>query len=169
LPVVFLQALDAFGCGFQTPQQRGVGGALPIGNLPGWRGWALSDSESFDLGAQLGLAVEPGPGDRASLARASKVIGMPVASIRRKAEVARLRVTAARCRAAAMMWWELSARISGVFLLVLLDLTDHAVQVGEDLFVHLDHTSVAFVLEDVAEGERVVALFTQLGQELRGR
>lgn len=91
---------------------------------------------------------------------ASKVTGTPVESIRRKAEVARLRVAAARRRAAAITWWELSARISGVFLLGLLDLTDHVLQVGEDLFVHLDHAGLAFALGDVDEGECPVALFT---------
>ena len=46
------------GC-FETPQQRCIGGALPDGHgcvrcPPGAR------SESFDLGPQVGLGVEPG-------------------------------------------------------------------------------------------------------------
>lgn|SRR5436305_4451237 len=47
----FLQTLDALGCEFETSQQRGLGGALPIGDLPGRRGGASSGSKSFDLGA----------------------------------------------------------------------------------------------------------------------
>jgi hypothetical protein len=65
------------------------------------------------------------------------------------------------------MWRELSARIGGSGLLVLLDFADHAVQVGEDLPVHLGHPGLPLALGDLDEGERAVALLAQLGQELR--
>src|SRR6185437_9620395 len=87
--------------------------------------------------------------------------------MRRKAATARLRVAAARRRAAAMTWRELSARIGGAFLLVLLDLADHAVQVVQDLLVHLDYAVMPLVLRHVDESERSAALLAQFGQELR--
>ena len=61
-PCAFFQEAGPFGmCGFQAAQQRGVGGALagrdrlragPGGGVP----------EARDLGADVGLGVEPGPG-----------------------------------------------------------------------------------------------------------
>src|SRR5439155_7474710 len=63
LLVVCLQVLDAFGRGFQSPYQRGVGGALPVRNRSAGRCGAASGAKPFDLGPQVGLVVEPGPGD----------------------------------------------------------------------------------------------------------
>src|SRR3954469_16207386 len=63
LLVVRLQPPDAFGRGLQSPQQRGVGGALPVGNRSACRRWVASGAEAFDLGPQVWLVVEPGPGD----------------------------------------------------------------------------------------------------------
>src|SRR5262249_11615692 len=102
----------------------------------------------------------------ACLATESKVISSPDLSMRRKAATARLRVAAALRWAAAMTWWELSARIGGVLWLVFLDLADHAVEVGQDLVVHLDRAVASLGLGDVDEGERAAALLMQLGQEL---
>src|SRR6476620_4483740 len=76
----------------------------------------------------------------ASRATVSNVIGAPAFSMRRSAVTARLRVEAARRRAAAITRWELSGRDIGVVLLLVgLDFADHALQVGEDLLVHLQH------------------------------
>jgi hypothetical protein len=67
-----------------------------------------------------------------------------------------------------MTWRELSARIGVVLLLILLvDLADHAVQVVQDLLVHLDYAGLALALRDVEERERAAVLLAQLGQELR--
>ena len=124
-------------------------------------------AEPLDLGAQVLLGVEPGPGDAGRAATASKVMRWPVASMRRSAAMARSRVRSARRRAAAMTWRELSARIGGLAFLVLLDLGDHAVQVGKDLLVHLRHAGLALAGGDLDQGERAVTLLAQLGQELR--
>lgn len=63
LPVLLLQSSNALGGGLQPLQQRGVGGALPVGNRPARRGWGPPSSEALDLGPQVGLVVEPGAGD----------------------------------------------------------------------------------------------------------
>jgi hypothetical protein len=42
-----------------------------------------------------------------------------------------------------MTWRELSARIGGLGFLVVVDLADHLVQVGEDLLVHLRDPGLA--------------------------
>src|SRR6476646_6796060 len=69
----------------------------------------------------------------ASRATVSNVIGAPAFSMRRSAVTARLRV-------AAITRWELSGRDIGVVLLLVgLDFADHALQVGEDLLVHLQY------------------------------
>src|SRR6476660_9427712 len=118
-------------------------------------------SESLDARCRLGIAVvvvEGGCRSRwtsarrspwlysheretwASRATVSNVIGAPAFSMRRSAVTARLRVAAARRRAAAITRWELSGRDIGVVLLLVgLDFADHALQVGEDLLVHLQH------------------------------
>jgi hypothetical protein len=63
LPVVLLESADPVGCGLQAAQERGVGGSLPFR----WRSsrWALvvPGAELLDLGSEVGLGVEPGPGD----------------------------------------------------------------------------------------------------------
>jgi len=74
------------------------------------------------------------------------------------AATARFRVVTALWWAAAMTWWELSTRIGGVLWLVFLDLADHAVQVAQDLLVHLDYAGVPIAGGDVDEGERAVPL-----------
>src|SRR4051794_11146256 len=93
------------------------------------------------------------------------VIGVPFMSMRRRAVTARLRVAAARRRAAVIRWWELSARNGGLRAGV--EFADHAVQVSEDLLVHLDQAGVPFAGGDVDEGERAVPLLAQFGEELR--
>ena len=63
LLVVLLESADPVGGGLQAAQQRGVGGSLPFR----WRSgrWALvvPGAELLDLGSEVGLGVEPGPGD----------------------------------------------------------------------------------------------------------
>jgi hypothetical protein len=61
----------------------------------------------------------------------------------------------------------LSARIGGSRLLILLNLGDHAVQVAEDLPVHLHDAGLPLALGSVDEGERAVTLLSEFGQELR--
>jgi len=51
-------------------------------------------------------------------------------------------------------------------LLVLFDLADHAVQVGENLLVHLRDPGLALARGYFHEGERAAALLAELGQEL---
>jgi transposase len=51
LLVLCLQVPDVLGRGLQPSQQRGIGGALPVGNRPPLAGWALPGSEAFDLGS----------------------------------------------------------------------------------------------------------------------
>src|ERR1044071_7402475 len=63
LAVVVLEPRDAVGGGVQAAQQRGVGGALPIGRDRGWGARALTVAEPLDLGSQIVLGVEPGTGD----------------------------------------------------------------------------------------------------------
>jgi len=63
LVVVVLEAVDALGCGLQARQQRGLGGALTFGWDSGPRCWSVAAAEPLDLGAQVVLGVEPGPGD----------------------------------------------------------------------------------------------------------
>jgi len=61
----------------------------------------------------------------------------------------------------------LSARIPCSARFVLLDLDDHAVEVGQDLGVHLGYPGLSLAGGDVDEGQGAVALLAQLGQELR--
>ena len=60
--VVGLQLADALCGDLEAAQQGGVGGALAVGDGRSGDG-ARSVAQSFDLGAQVGLAVEPGSGD----------------------------------------------------------------------------------------------------------
>lgn len=62
-PAVFLGELAVALAGFgEPPEQGGVGGALAGGD--GWRGGTAGGcAEPVDLGAQVGLVVEPGAGD----------------------------------------------------------------------------------------------------------
>ena len=60
LLVVVFESADAVGGGVQALQHRGVGGALTLG----WGSVCRRGSvESLDVGAQVGLGVEPGSGD----------------------------------------------------------------------------------------------------------
>ncbi|MFJ2868274.1 hypothetical protein [Kitasatospora sp. NPDC087314] len=81
--------------------------------------------------------------------------------------MARSLVAAARCRAAATMCGELSARIGGLLRPVGFEFGDHPVEVGQDLFVHLGHPLVAAALGVVDERQRPLPLGLELGQELR--
>ena len=106
----------------------------------------------------------------ASCAIASKVTGWPVVSRRRRAATARRRVCSVRFCAAASRCRELSARLGSpapADVGLDLDLDDHAVEVGQDLLVHLDHPAVAGALCAVDEGEGAAAVFLQFGQGLR--
>jgi hypothetical protein len=138
LLVVGLQAADPFGGGFQPAQQPGVGCPLPLRRRRCRCGGGMSCAEPFDLRAQVFLGVSQDRDTPASRLTASKVMCCPVASKRGSAAMARWRVCSARRRAAATTWWVLSARIGGLVFLVLFDLADRLVQVGEDLLVHLD-------------------------------
>jgi hypothetical protein len=60
LLVVVFESADAVGGGVQALQQRGLGGALTLGWGSGRRRGSV---ESLDIGAQVGLGVEPGSGD----------------------------------------------------------------------------------------------------------
>jgi hypothetical protein len=97
-----------------------------------------------------------------------KVTRWPSASRRRSAITALRRASPERRRAAAMMWAEFSARISGVLVFVPADalkLGDHAVEVHGDLLVHLGDADVAVVPGGGDQGEGALLLFAQLGQE----
>jgi hypothetical protein len=61
LRVVGLQFADAWCGHLDAAQQGGVGGALAVRDEPA-RGGTWPATQAFDLGAQLGLVVEPGPG-----------------------------------------------------------------------------------------------------------
>jgi hypothetical protein len=60
LLVVVFESADAVGGGVQALQQRGLGDALTLGWGSGRRRGSV---ESLDIGAQVGLGVEPGSGD----------------------------------------------------------------------------------------------------------
>lgn len=61
LLVVVFESADAVGGGVQALQQRGLGGALTLGWGSGRRRGSV---ESLDIGAQVGLGVEPGSGSQ---------------------------------------------------------------------------------------------------------
>ena len=63
LLVVVFEAVDALGGGVQGLQQRGVAGALPLGWDGLCGGGAMAAATALDIEAQVGLGVEPGPGD----------------------------------------------------------------------------------------------------------
>ena len=93
-------------------------------------------------------------------ATASKVIGRPALSIRRRADTARLWVAAALRRAAAMTKWELSARVIGdTFLVAVFELADHAFEVGEYVLVHLDHPGLSLSVGGIDQSQCAAALF----------
>jgi len=94
------------------------------------------------------------------------VIGTPAVSMRRSAETARRRVCSARRREAVSRCWVLSARIGCRCGVVGVDLADHAVEVGEDVGVHLGHSGLPVGLRVVDEGEGPAAVLAQLGWEL---
>jgi hypothetical protein len=60
--VVVFEVPDPGGGGFEALQQRGIAGSLP-GRGRGGRAVVLSATETVDLGSQVHLGVEPGPGD----------------------------------------------------------------------------------------------------------
>ena len=99
------------------------------------------------------------------------VTGSPVLSMRRSAATARRRVAWARRRAASMTWWELSARIGRPRSAVpgsSLERVDDAVEVAQDLLVHLDQPGLAAGLGGGDELDDLRAVGAVLGQELRG-
>jgi hypothetical protein len=87
--------------------------------------------------------------------------------MRRNAATARWRVCSVRRRAAAMTRWELSARIGGLGWFVLFDLTDHPVQIGQNLLVHLGDAGVSFAGGHLDKRECAAALLAQFGEEFR--
>jgi hypothetical protein len=60
--VVGLQLTDALGGDLDATQEGGVRAALAVWDGTG-RGGTPSVAQLFDLGAQVGLVVEQGPGD----------------------------------------------------------------------------------------------------------
>ena len=63
LLVVLLESADPVGCGLQAAQERGIGGSLPFRWRSGHGALVVPGAELLDLGSEVGLSVEPGPGD----------------------------------------------------------------------------------------------------------
>jgi hypothetical protein len=61
--VLGLQLAVSFGRNLKSAPLRSIGCALPVRKTVPGGPWISPGAESFDLGAQVGLAVEPGPGD----------------------------------------------------------------------------------------------------------
>ena len=63
LLVVLLESADPVGGGLESAQQRGVGGVVAVrGGAAVWWALVVPWPEPLDLGAEVGLGVEPGPG-----------------------------------------------------------------------------------------------------------
>ena len=63
VPVLGLELAVSFGRHLESAPLRGIGCALPVRKALRGGSWISPCAESFDLGAQVGLVVEPGPGD----------------------------------------------------------------------------------------------------------
>src|SRR2546423_6357477 len=97
-------------------------------------------------------------------------MGRPALSIRRSAARARRRVVWERRRAAAMRWWELSARIGRLRVVsrVVRERGDDAVEVAQDLLVHLDQAGLAAGFGGGDDLQDLLAVGVVLGQECGG-
>ncbi|MCF7547340.1 hypothetical protein L3X23_00995 [Pseudonocardia sp. WMMC193] len=63
LAVLLLELLEPVCRALEALEQGGLGGSLPVGDRSP-RGWSASPpAETFDLGSEVGLLVEPGAGD----------------------------------------------------------------------------------------------------------
>src|SRR5690349_13510827 len=98
------------------------------------------------------------------------VIGKPALSIRRMAARARRRVAWERRRAAATTWWELSARMGRLRAggRVIGESGDDAVQIAQDLLVHLGQPGLPASLGSGDELDDLAAMDVVLGQEFCG-
>ena len=61
VPVLGLELAVSFGRHLESAPLRGIGCALPVEKTLFRKSWTPTGTKSFDLGAQVGLVVEPGP------------------------------------------------------------------------------------------------------------
>lgn len=158
--------------GFQSAQEGGFGRALPGRHRCARRAVAPC-SQLLDLGADVGLGVEPGAGDLAWWATVSKVTGPPVWSSSRSARMALARVNSCRRWAAVIKWAVLSARIGDLLPLAsggvagVVEAGDDPVEITEDLLVHLGQSLLAAGFGGGDDPQDLAAMLAVLGQKLR--
>jgi hypothetical protein len=162
--VVGVELADALRGELKPALQGGVAAALAVGDGARRRGMGAL-AQPLDLGAQVGLAVEPGTGDSCFAGDGLDGDRQPVLSIRRTAARARRRVVWERRRAAATRCWELSARIGhlGAGGRVVGESGDDVVEVAQDLLVHLDQAGLAAGLGPGNDLQDLLAVGVVLG------
>lgn len=109
LPVVGFEAADAGRADFQPTEQRGIDSALAVGQPSGLDGLPAL-AEPFDLGPEVGLLVEPGPGHPGIASDAVEGDGRPHGVHAAQGGECPLAGLIGPSAAASMTWMELSAR-----------------------------------------------------------